>query len=64
MQARYPRCLSVAIAALSFILVSGPLGAEVGQDPYAHFFDDTFGDFREELETAREQEKVGVLIFF
>lgn len=64
MQARYQRRLSVAIAAFLCILVSGPLGAEIGRDPYAYFFDDTFGDFREELETAREEGKVGVLVFF
>ncbi|MDZ7752284.1 MAG: thioredoxin family protein [Gammaproteobacteria bacterium] len=35
-----------------------------GRDPYTHFFNDTFGDFTEELTVAREQGKKGILIFF
>ncbi len=32
--------------------------------PEEHFFDSTFGDFSEELATAREQGKKGIMIFF
>ncbi len=32
--------------------------------PEEHFFDSTFGDFTEELATAREQSKKGIMIFF
>lgn len=34
------------------------------RDPYKHFFDETFGDFTEELETARSEGKKGILLFF
>jgi len=34
------------------------------RDPYSHFFNDTFGDFREELQRAREEGKKGIFIFF
>jgi thioredoxin-related protein len=34
------------------------------RDPDQFFFDQTFGDFREELQTAREQDKIGVLLMF
>jgi thioredoxin-related protein len=34
------------------------------RDPGTYFFNDTFGDFREELETAREQGKQGILLMF
>ena len=34
------------------------------RDPYQHFFSETFGDFTEELETARAEGKKGVMIFF
>ena len=35
-----------------------------GRDPYKFFFDETWGNFAEELNNAREQGKKGVLIFF
>jgi thioredoxin-related protein len=40
--------------------------AQAGQtrDPDTHFFDETFGDLREELEIARQEGKKGILIFF
>ncbi len=34
------------------------------RDPYTHFFEQTFGDFQEELQRAREEGKLGVLLFF
>lgn len=37
---------------------------EAPRDPYSYFFHDTFGDFPEELELAREQGKKGILFFF
>ncbi len=39
-------------------------GAVELRDPDSHFFDQTFGDFQEELENAREQGKLGILIMF
>lgn len=46
------------------LLFSGLLLAQETRDPYAHFFHETFGDFSEELETARAEGKQGVMIFF
>lgn len=40
-----------------------PSYAEV-RDPSSHFFNETFGDFSEEIVTAREAGKKGVMIFF
>jgi len=34
------------------------------RDPDTHFFDDTFGEFHEELARAKEEGKHGVFIFF
>jgi len=38
--------------------------AEAPRDPYSYFFNETFGDYAEELANAREQGKQGVMIFF
>jgi len=40
------------------------VGAVAGKDPYTYFFDETWGNFQEELSNAREQGKVGILLFF
>ena len=34
------------------------------RDPGQHFFNDTFGNFQEELETARDEGKKGILLMF
>ena len=39
-------------------------GAAETRDPYKHFFNETFGDFAEEVGTAKSEGKRGVLIFF
>lgn len=52
-------------AFLYILLLSAPLVlAGTPRDPQAHFFDETFGDFREELARAREEGKQGILLFF
>jgi thioredoxin-related protein len=33
-------------------------------DPYTHFFNETFGNFQEELDAAKEQGKKGIMLFF
>lgn len=48
---------------LSLLVVQGGHAA-TGRDPYQHFFNETFGDFTEELASARAQGKKGVLVFF
>ncbi|MGM0594786.1 MAG: thioredoxin family protein [Pseudomonadota bacterium] len=42
----------------------GASAAEGPRDPYSHFFNDTFGDFSEELQLARDEGKKGVMLFF
>lgn len=34
------------------------------RDPYKYFFDETWGDFQEELKNAKAQGKQGVMLFF
>lgn len=34
------------------------------RDPYKYFFNETWGDYQEELANARQQGKQGILIFF
>ncbi len=40
------------------------LAGALTRDSGAHFFDQTLGDFSEELEVAREQGKTGILLMF
>jgi len=35
-----------------------------GKDPYVYFFDETWGDFSEEVKKAQQEGKTGVLLFF
>jgi len=52
-------------ALLIVVLVwCGGAVAESPRDPYTFFFNETFGDFSEELSNAREQGKKGVMLFF
>ena len=46
------------------LLVSSLALAEEPRDPYEHFFNQTFGNFSEELARAREEGKQGILLFF
>ncbi len=46
------------------VVHGGAFGAGATRDPATHFFDETFGDFRDELASAREQGKKGIMIFF
>ncbi|WP_456404935.1 thioredoxin family protein [Thiolapillus sp.] len=50
------------LAALLLLLSVGVSASP--RDPEQHFFDQSFGDFAEELQTAREQGKKGILIMF
>lgn len=50
--------------AIVLLLALGTAVAETPRDPYEHFFNETFGDFSEELMTARDEGKKGILIFF
>lgn len=53
-----------AAALVSLMLVTSAARSEQLRDPYEHFFQDTFGDFTEEMDIAREEGKKGVVIFF
>ena len=47
------------------LMVSGSgFAAEKPRDPGQHFFNETFGDFSEELENARDSGKQGILVMF
>lgn len=45
-------------------LMTGSAGADVPRDPQEYFFDQSLGDFHEELATARDQGKQGIMLFF
>ena len=45
-------------------LLAGTAVAETPRDPYQYFFNESFGDFSEELQNARDEGKQGVVIFF
>lgn len=56
---------------ISFLLVlvlcvfsQATLSVEVSRDPYKYFFNETWGDFKEELDNAKQQNKKAILIFF
>lgn len=55
---------SIVRVALSSLLLASSLCFADTRDPEEHFFSTSFGDFSEELELAREDEKIGVLIMF
>ncbi|MDH5325228.1 MAG: thioredoxin family protein [Gammaproteobacteria bacterium] len=59
MLTRYPLSLLLCL----YLYASSVLGAG-GKDPYVYFFDETWGNFQEEVERAREMGKKGILIFF
>jgi thioredoxin-related protein len=46
------------------LLISSALAQGATRDPADYFFDQTLGDFREELEVARDAGKQGILIMF
>ena len=53
------------LALLLAVLAMSPATAgSTTRDPAAFFFQETFGDFREELSIAREQQKQAILLFF
>ena len=66
-----PRCnrrlpQAPLFAALAIFLLAGALPAVATElrDPDEYFFTQTFGDLREEIAVAREEGKMGMLLFF
>jgi thioredoxin-related protein len=51
------------ILLIALLVVAGPGRGET-RDPGQYFFDQTFGDFQEELQKAKEEGKKGVLLMF
>ena len=51
---------------LAALLLAGPAQADepAERDPYSHFFTATFGDLPEEMEQAKADGKLGMLLFF
>ena len=63
------RTASARVGRLSLLLIALLLTAQVAlaaatRDPGKFFFDQTFGDFSEELATARDEGKQGILLMF
>lgn len=61
MKSIYSRYFMVLFLLLSGVGVSQ---ANAGRDPYTYFFNETWGQFPEELEKARAEGKQGILLFF
>jgi thioredoxin-related protein len=51
-------------SALLFFVTAAAVQAALPRDPQKYFFDTTFGDFTEELATAKQEGKQGILLFF
>ena len=51
------------VTLLLLLLCAGQAQAALGKDPYAYFFNETWGNFSEEIEMARSQGKKGILLF-
>lgn len=56
--------LLIFIVFLSMSIASQFVSAAGGLDPYKYFFDESWGNFAEELIKARETGKKGILLFF
>ena len=54
----------IAITLSVCFFAPASVSAGAGKDPYKYFFNETWGDFQEELGNAKQQNKKGILIFF
>ena len=54
----------LTILGVLFLIFSLPVSSSQTRDPGEYFFQETFGDFQEELAIAKEENKKGILIFF
>ena len=52
------------IALITLLLMAASSLQAAPRDPYEYFFNESWGDYREELKNAREQGKKAILIFF
>jgi thioredoxin-related protein len=53
-----------ALAMVILVIAAPTFAAEATRDPGDHFFNQTFGDFSEELQNARDEGKSGILLMF
>lgn len=60
---KYMKFLPCVTSILLYAVLSAAY-AQAPRDPYEYFFNESFGDYSEELENAREQGKKGVMVFF
>jgi thioredoxin-related protein len=58
------RCSAALVSIMLVGLMWTAAQASTTRDPGEYFFDQTFGDFSEELQTARDEGKSGVLLMF
>ncbi len=58
------KLISVALFAALTLLATTAVAVEGSRDPHTYFFNETFGDFSEELQNARDANKKGIMIFF
>lgn len=58
------RSISTLLFFILTLIYMNSVAAESVHDPYTYFFNETFGDFSEELQNARDENKKGILIFF
>lgn len=54
----------VLVVVLFSCLTQLAMATEKPRDPYKHFFNETWNDFQEEMQNARDAGKKGVMIFF
>jgi len=63
----FRRVLKICTLSLLILVVTpgfGVAASELPRDPYKFFFDESFWDLTEELQTARDQGKQGILLMF
>lgn len=58
------KLISVALFAALTLLATMAVAVEGSRDPHTYFFNETFGDYSEELQNARDANKKGIMIFF
>ena len=61
---RHQQTLRYLLAGMLFAVASYAHATEAPRDPYQYFFNESFGDYSEELENARDQGKKAVMVFF
>ncbi len=58
------RFIGASLFAGLIFCASTAIAADGLREPYTYFFNETFGDFSEELQNARDSNKKGIMLFF